>query len=342
MSDNSEVRKLTKIDAETEFQPKDTCKKRSKCTKIFRRVGNIFMTLIISDYYKSYIQSQLHDFVDDPLSTIGKLAISYGESKTWDEWATHFEHKDLNTLNLRENGIFFMLCTRMQDSLLNKVSDPSFSWASISLEEKMFHLECVTRLEEYLYENSKISVRRKIANYFTILRFCNEFWINFFDVVNDYNELCHKYIQIIFEANRKYTEKNILDSGIKKQETIRQTQESLQSLTESLPITTFDEKLVTAFTSEQLFDVRSLYPSQKSYEYITTQAKSFKNCLPELISKYPGEYVLFEDGNVIDHDLDEDILLERLWKNSFVKERMKVDGSGIYCHLVPKTKSVNV
>jgi hypothetical protein len=244
MRGNSDMKKLNKVNTETEFQPKCTCKEESKCTKIFRRVGNIFMTLIISDYYKSYIQSQLHDFVDDPLSTIGKLAISHGESKTWDEWATHFEHKDLDTLSFRENGIFFMLCTRMQDSLLNKVAEPSFSWDNISLEEKVFHLECVMQLQRYLYENSKISVCEKIANYFTVLRLCNEFWINFFDIVNDYDKLCHKYIQIILESNCKYVKKNIVDCEIEERGIIRLSEEDYQALTQSLPVTTFDEELI--------------------------------------------------------------------------------------------------
>jgi hypothetical protein len=52
-----------------------------------------------------------------------------------------------------------------------------------------------------------------------------------------------------------------------------------------------------------------LFWSQDAYSYITKQSDLFDAMLPELISQYAGMYVLFEDGNVIDADLDEDILL---------------------------------
>jgi hypothetical protein len=34
-------------------------------------------------------------------------------------------------------------------------------------------------------------------------------------------------------------------------------------------------------------------------------------------------YVLFEDGQVIDADVDEDALLDRIWENDFVKSRVE-------------------
>lgn len=211
MRDNSGIDSLTKINAETEFQPENTFKKGSKCAKVFGRVGDIFMTLITSNCYKSHIQSQLRDFADDSLSTISKFVVSYEESRTWDEWANYFENKDLDTLSLRESGILLMLCARMQQSLLNKVSDSSFSWSNISLEEELFHLRCVLELQEYLYENSKKSTYKKIAYNFVILLLCNTFWSNFFHKVKKYNELCHEYIQTVLKANYEYIENNIAE-----------------------------------------------------------------------------------------------------------------------------------
>jgi Family of unknown function (DUF5678) len=318
MRDNSEMTDLTKVNAETQLQPENTFKKKSKCARMFGRVGNIFMTLIASNLYSSHIQSQLHDLVGDSLSSISKFVISYEESKTWDEWATYFEHKDISTLNLREAGIFLVLCTRMQQSLLDKVSDSSFSWDSISLEEEVFHLECAAQLQEYLYENSKVSIRKKIGYYFSVLRLCNEFWINFFDIVNEYDELCHEYVQAIFKASREYIEKNILDD-------------------EEGIIHTFDSK-----GEPFAYNIKDLYPSEDSYEYMKKQSKIFEESLPELVSKHAGEYVLFEDGNVIDHDKNENKLLDRIWETDFVNERMGANGSGIYCHLVPNQIPVNV
>jgi hypothetical protein len=52
-------------------------------------------------------------------------------------------------------------------------------------------------------------------------------------------------------------------------------------------------------------------------------------------------YVLFEDGNVIDADLDEDILLDRVWETDFVRDRID-KYHGIFCHLVPIEGKVNV
>ncbi len=275
------------------------------------------MTLIASSFYKSHMQQQLHDFVGDSLFSISKFVISRGESRTWDEWATYFEHKDLKTLNLREAGIFLALCTRMQQSLLDKVSDPSFSWDSISLEEEVFHLECVAQFQEYLYENSKRSVYENFLYYFIMLRLCNEFWINFFSIVNDYDELCYKYIQTILKASREYVAKNISED---KEDIVH----------------TLDSK-----GNPFSYNAKDLYPSGESYNYIKQQARIFEQYLPELIDRYAGEYVLFENGNVIDHDKNENKLLDRIWETDFVKERMSVNGLGIYCHLVPSRKMVN-
>jgi hypothetical protein len=215
MRDKSDMPNSTKVNTQTEFRAENIFKMDSKCAKIFGRVENIFMTLITSNFYRSHIQSQLHDFVDDSLSSVSKFVISYGESRTWDGWATYFEHKDLDTLSFRESGILFMLCTRMQQSLLNEVSDSSFSWGNISSEEKAFHLRCVLELEKYLYENSRKSIYHKIVYNFMVLSLCNTFWINFFEEVNDYDRLCYDYIQIILKASREYIEKNISESIVK-------------------------------------------------------------------------------------------------------------------------------
>ncbi|WP_157260054.1 hypothetical protein [Chamaesiphon minutus] len=43
--------------------------------------------------------------------------------------------------------------------------------------------------------------------------------------------------------------------------------------------------------------------------------------LPELIAQYAGMYILFENGNVIDSDRDEDVLLDRVW-NTAIRDRI--------------------
>jgi hypothetical protein len=84
-----------------------------------------------------------------------------------------------------------------------------------------------------------------------------------------------------------------------------------------------------------------LFWSQDAYAYITKQSDLFDVMLPELIEEYAGMYILFEDGNVIDADLDEDVLLDRVWETDFVRERI-AEYHGIFCHLVPNEGKVNV
>jgi hypothetical protein len=86
--------------------------------------------------------------------------------------------------------------------------------------------------------------------------------------------------------------------------------------------------------------VEGLFWSQDAYQYITKQGELFDAMLPELRSQYAGMYILFEDGNVIDADLDEDTLLNRVWETDFVRDRIAKYNS-IFCHLVPIEGQVN-
>jgi hypothetical protein len=79
--------------------------------------------------------------------------------------------------------------------------------------------------------------------------------------------------------------------------------------------------------------VEAMFWSQDAYSYITKQSDLFDAMLPELIAQYAGMYVLFEDGNVIDADIDEDTLLDRVWETDLVRDRIAKYNS-IFCHLV--------
>lgn len=76
-------------------------------------------------------------------------------------------------------------------------------------------------------------------------------------------------------------------------------------------------KVINQDIQSQTESVRSLYPDEQSYFYIKHQGDLFDQCLPELILKYAGKYVLFEDGKVIDSDLDEDKLADRILESDF-------------------------
>lgn len=86
--------------------------------------------------------------------------------------------------------------------------------------------------------------------------------------------------------------------------------------------------------------IEGLFWNQGAYSYITKQSDLFDAMLPELIEQYAGMYVLFEDSNVIDADLDEDVLLDRVWETDFVRDRI-AKYHGIFCHLVPIEGKVN-
>ncbi len=83
------------------------------------------------------------------------------------------------------------------------------------------------------------------------------------------------------------------------------------------------------------YHIKDLYPTEDGYDYVTSQGKIFDTCLPDLVSKYAGEYVVFEDGRVIDRDVDEDVLLNRIWQTEFAISRRE-RYHGIFCELVPE------
>jgi hypothetical protein len=59
-----------------------------------------------------------------------------------------------------------------------------------------------------------------------------------------------------------------------------------------------------------------------AYQYITKQGELFDAIPPELRSQYAGMYILFEDGNITDADLDEDTLLNRVCNTDIVRDRI--------------------
>jgi hypothetical protein len=84
------------------------------------------------------------------------------------------------------------------------------------------------------------------------------------------------------------------------------------------------------------YKIEDLIWNPQSYDYIKNQIHLFQLALPELIHKYAGKYVVFEDGKIVDSDLDRDILLDRVGETDFYKHR-----EAIYCELVPERLEVN-
>jgi hypothetical protein len=109
-------------------------------------------------------------------------------------------------------------------------------------------------------------------------------------------------------------------------------QESTQILT---PTTPQNEDVIHSIDLDGSpcdYRIEDLIWNPHSYDYIRTQERLFKLAISDLSQEYAGKYVLFEDGRVIDSDLDEDILLDRVCETDFYKQR-----DAIYYKLVPDT-----
>jgi hypothetical protein len=50
-------------------------------------------------------------------------------------------------------------------------------------------------------------------------------------------------------------------------------------------------------------------------EYFEIQKALYETAKPQLIERYLGEFVAFEDGRVLDHDLSEQKLVQRVYQD---------------------------
>jgi hypothetical protein len=78
------------------------------------------------------------------------------------------------------------------------------------------------------------------------------------------------------------------------------------------------------------YDIKDLYWNPQAYEYLKEQQEIFDRCLPTLVEKYAGKYIVFENGQAIDLDDNEDILLSRIANNRSYQDR-----PAIFCAFVP-------
>lgn len=78
------------------------------------------------------------------------------------------------------------------------------------------------------------------------------------------------------------------------------------------------------------YDLKDLYWNPKAYEYLKEQQEIFDRCLPTLVEKYAGKYIVFENGQAIDFDDNEDVLLSRIANNESYQDR-----PAIFCTFVP-------
>jgi hypothetical protein len=60
----------------------------------------------------------------------------------------------------------------------------------------------------------------------------------------------------------------------------------------------------------------SAYPDSETLDYIEHQAQQFDQMRPELLKQYQGQYIWFENGNVLDVDLDQTALVMRIYSEN--------------------------
>jgi hypothetical protein len=85
------------------------------------------------------------------------------------------------------------------------------------------------------------------------------------------------------------------------------------------------------------YNTRNLYWNPKAHDYIKEQKQIFRSHLPELVETFAGKYIVFENGQVVDSDDDEEILLDRISETDFYKSRP----DAILCTFVPRTLEIN-
>lgn len=126
--------------------------------------------------------------------------------------------------------------------------------------------------------------------------------------------------------------------------TIQLTPEQLDKLNYIEQKTDFDPNQLISQEIEQKYQqlqvqasdkVANLFWSKEAARYINKQSQIFDLMLSDLAERYAGMYVVFEDGTVIDADIDEDVLLDRVWEQDFAQDRMAKYQS-IFCHLVSR------
>jgi hypothetical protein len=78
------------------------------------------------------------------------------------------------------------------------------------------------------------------------------------------------------------------------------------------------------------YDLKDLYWNPIAYEYLKEQQEVFDRCLPTLVEEYAGKYIVFENGQAIDFDDDEDLLLSRIANNDSYQDR-----PAIFCTFIP-------
>lgn len=65
---------------------------------------------------------------------------------------------------------------------------------------------------------------------------------------------------------------------------------------------------------------QEFYPNIETRKYLQRQSELYKQNKPQLLDKYAGMYIIFEDGKVIDADEDETALVMRTYETMGVRD----------------------
>jgi hypothetical protein len=198
----------------------------------------------------------------------------------------------------------------IQAYLTDISSKPNF-WTEASELSRKKHLEKFQSLLEWRLENSlKIGFKDRISLFINLTNLA--YGINIEYLVNDYENNINLYIHNISSI--------LIGNALP-------DLESEQSISHRLN----EEKNTSSY------DAKSLFWNPKAYDYLEKQEEIFNRYLPELLEKFAGKYIVFENGLVIDSDEDENSLLDRICDTEFYKQRP----DAILLTFVPRSLLVN-
>ena len=72
--------------------------------------------------------------------------------------------------------------------------------------------------------------------------------------------------------------------------------------------------------AESLEKEQAIYPNIETRNYLQRQSKLYNQQKSQLLNKYSGMYIIFEEGKVIDADQDETALVMRAYKKMGVRD----------------------
>lgn len=360
MRGNSDMKKLTKVNAETEFQPKDISKNTSKYAKIFGHpLRGIVMNAIA-------IRNPSIGFsIDEDLKRRFK-EISRISFDTNREDVDNYELPIEGSENLPRTKQVALLIKKILNRLINNwivtspltldiydsfidayETDPDFKPQGEILEMLALTYDCyiqayltdISSKSSFWIETPELSQQKHLEKFQSLLewRLENSFEISFLDRVSLLLSLKNLAYGInIKDLINDY--RNNIDGYIKNISNVLIENAQCNLEEDILGDRLNGINISNSTDSFSADNAKGFFWNPKAYDYSKEQGEIFDCQVSILTQDFGGKYIIFEDGKVIDSDDDEMTLLDRIAETSFYRERP----DAIFCTFVPRPIKVNV